>query len=186
MPSKKTRPRAHRKRKNIRSRSRTLTTLLVPSGEPLADSEKRSRLTDAIQEAAKAHKDLEAFGGLLMVEKDKEIIQARRRYEKAALTCVRIDKRMLYLNPDVRRCIKYAQEWGRRSFFDSLSLAVRAGVGVDKRLERRELTLMEAAILRLKLGLSFKKIADRLGIQTDAKDFERDLRKFMRQRGMVT
>ena len=74
MPSKKTRPRAHRKRKNIRSRSRTLTTLLVPSGEPLADSEKRSRLTDAIQEAAKAHKDLEAFGKTHAVDATLDVL----------------------------------------------------------------------------------------------------------------
>ena len=184
MPTKKTRPRAHRKRKNIRSRSRALTTLLVSSGEPLADSEKRSRLADAIQEVAKAHKDLEAIGRLPM-EKEKEIMQARRRYENAALTCVRIDKRMLYLNPDVRRCIEYAQEWGRRNFFNDLALAVRAGVGRNKRLERREGVLMRGAVLRLRDKWNYKKIADHLGVQTDPKDFERDIRNFMRKRNML-
>jgi len=128
----------------------------------VTDPVRYARIEKALQSLGEARRRWEATDGVPMSQ-EESVRAALLNYENATLKCVGIDKRMLYLSPDVMWCIQYAQRWGRRDFFVRLSDAIKVGIGEDRRLMREpDWPARLAAILRGK-RLTYPEIFNRLG-----------------------
>ena len=122
-----------------------------------------------------------------------EILNYWHQHQLAALNSVREDKRNLYRNPAVRWWIDHTQMWANvhssdmgRDFFKRLALAVKAGIGRDKRLELgldwRPGHWLEWEVRKLRSeGKSYGEIANLLNLQVD----ESQLRRWAKRRGLA-
>ncbi len=141
-----------------------------------------ARLDEALNALQKARKALAAVPGgeeMTAAEADTHMAEAERvwrQYEQAVLDCVRADKRMLWLLPDLRLCVARAQHFEYREFFTRLARAVSVGVRRDKRLGKLEPNFYRAAEL-LSEGMSLTETAKEVGWQKEDKALLRRLKR---------
>ncbi len=148
--------------------------------------------TDVDPAAERRRQEAQIDRGL--VQRIEEILRPWEQNKRDALDSVREDKRNLYRNPAVRWWIEQMQSRAKipgdpmesRDFFRDLSLAVKVGVGRDRRMEKgfdwRPVEWVEHHVRQLRgQKRTWSEIAGELNLKVD----ESQLRRWAKRHGVT-